>query len=58
MILDLLQTLWAWGGLPVGAALVFMLDASKREAEMARQVWAGVVVAGIAACLSWFVADA
>lgn len=57
MIMRLLETLWLWGGPAAGAALVFMMDASKREAEMARQFWAGIFVAGMAVAGAWFIVD-
>lgn len=53
-ILKLLEGVWLWGGFATGATLVLMIDATKREAEMERQLWAGVFVAGLMIGLSWF----
>ena len=56
-MIEALQKLWLFGGPVVGASIVFMLDASRREAEMARQFWAALTVAGIALVGAWFLAD-
>lgn len=55
MLMDLLEKMWLFAGIPCGAAWVFMLDAGKQEAEEKRQFWASIAVFGAALVGLWFI---
>lgn len=57
MLMNLLEKLWLFAGIPCGAAWVFMLDAQKQEAETKRQFWASMGVTGVLIGGLWFVLD-
>lgn len=57
MLMELLEKMWIWAGIPCGAAWVFMLDAGKQEAEEKRQFWASISVFGGALVGAWFIAS-
>lgn len=56
-MMGLLEKGWLWMGFPVGASVLFALDAAKREAEFMRQFWASIVVVGVVLIFAWFAAD-
>lgn len=55
MLMNLLEKLWLFAGIPCGAAWVFMLDAGKQEAEEKRQFWASIAVFGAVLVGAWFI---
>lgn len=55
MLMELLEKMWIWAGIPCGAAWVFMLDAGKQEAEEKRQFWASIAVSGAVLVGAWFI---
>lgn len=57
MLMDLIQKMWLWCGIPCGAAVVFMLDAGKQEKEETRVFWASIAFFGVALVGIWFITD-
>ena len=55
MLMELLEKMWIYAGIPCGAAWVFMLDAGKQEAEEKRQFWASIAVFGAVLVGAWFI---
>jgi hypothetical protein len=57
MLMELIEKMWLCGGIPAGAAVIFMLDAGKQEKEEARVFWASISFLCVALPALWFVAD-